>query len=381
MVSTEPAPDLTADISLGAGSCGTTQCHSLCDPALASSRPISSRAASSPHATHSRVATSASLPGGFGLAGGRFLLGRSLAEGLRRTRGSALPSPGSPAPCAWSRPWRSVPCQAAAAACGAVQCGAVRFHGRARPAAERSGPHLLARPPPLGAAPDPAAMAETEERSLDDFFAKRDKKKRKEKSGRSATAASTASSASSAASNATGAASAAGGPRPTDGGASGAAGSVSGSAKSKEEDDWKEFEQKEEIDYSGLRVQSMQISEKEDDESEKREEPSDNWEETSGAVDRSSGPWNKSAPAPAPVVETIVTEPPEPVQTGGVYRPPGAREGGRPRRAQQGPPEIYSDTQFPSLQSTAKLVDSRKDKEMEKSFEVVKHKTRDTEPS
>ncbi|XP_021241702.1 protein CDV3 homolog isoform X1 [Numida meleagris] len=219
-------------------------------------------------------------------------------------------------------------------------------------------------------------MAETEERSLDDFFAKRDKKKRKEKSGRSAAAASTASGASSAASSAAGAAAAAGGARPADGSGSGAAASSSGSAKSKEEDDWKEFEQKEEVDYSGLRVQSMQISEKEDDESEKREEPSDNWEETSGAVDRSSGPWNKSAPAPAPVVETIVTEPPEPVQTGGVYRPPGAREGGRPRRAQQGPPEIYSDTQFPSLQSTAKLVDSRKDKEMEKSFEVVKHKTR-----
>nr|XP_009503851.1 PREDICTED: protein CDV3 homolog isoform X2 [Phalacrocorax carbo] len=104
----------------------------------------------------------------------------------------------------------------------------------------------------------------------------------------------------------------------------------------------------------------MQISEKEDDESEKREEPGDNWEESGGGVDRSSGPWNKSAPAPAPVVEPTVTETPEPVQTGGVYRPPGAREGGRPRRAQQGPPEIYSDTQFPSLQSTAKLVDSRK---------------------
>lgn len=28
---------------------------------------------------------------------------------------------------------------------------------------------------------------------------------------------------------------------------------------SQEEDDWKEFEQKEEVDYSGLRVQSMQI--------------------------------------------------------------------------------------------------------------------------
>ncbi|XP_005519070.2 PREDICTED: protein CDV3 homolog isoform X3 [Pseudopodoces humilis] len=213
-------------------------------------------------------------------------------------------------------------------------------------------------------------MAETEERSLDDFFAKRDKKKRKEKSSRSAAAAAAASSASNAGSNAAGAV--AGTPRPTEGGGSGAAaaassaaGGSSAKAASKEEDDWKEFEQKEEIDYSGLRVQSMQISEKEDDESEKREEPGDSWEETGGGgggggVDRSSGPWNKSAPAPAPVVEPIVTETPEPVQTGGVYRPPGAREGGRPRRAQQGPPEIYSDTQFPSLQSTAKLVDSRK---------------------
>ncbi|XP_035172982.1 protein CDV3 homolog isoform X6 [Oxyura jamaicensis] len=204
-------------------------------------------------------------------------------------------------------------------------------------------------------------MAETEERSLDDFFAKRDKKKRKERSSRAAAAAASSSSAA-ASHNAAGAAAAAQGPRPADGGGSSNAASsgAAGSAKSKEEDDWKEFEQKEEIDYSGLRVQSMQISEKEEDESEKREEPGDNWEETGGGVDRSSGPWNKSAPAPAPVVETIVTEPPEPVQTGGVYRPPGAREGGRPRRAQQGPPEIYSDTQFPSLQSTAKLVDSRK---------------------
>ncbi|XP_065686778.1 protein CDV3 homolog isoform X2 [Patagioenas fasciata] len=201
-------------------------------------------------------------------------------------------------------------------------------------------------------------MAETEERSLDDFFAKRDKKKRKEKSSRGAAAASGASNA---ASNAAGAAASAGGARQADGSGSGTAASNTGSAKTvtKEEDDWKEFEQKEEVDYSGLRVQSMQISEKEDDESEKREEPGDNWEETGGGIDRSSGPWNKSAPAPAPVVEPIVTETPEPVQTGGVYRPPGAREGGRPRRAQQGPPEIYSDTQFPSLQSTAKLVDSR----------------------
>ncbi|XP_067417861.1 protein CDV3 homolog isoform X4 [Emydura macquarii macquarii] len=191
-------------------------------------------------------------------------------------------------------------------------------------------------------------MAETEERSLDDFFAKRDKKKRRDKGSRGAAAA------------ASPASSAAGGARPAEGG-SGATANTASSAKAvaKEEDEWKEFEQKEEIDYSGLRVQSMQISEKEDDEGEKREESGDNWEEAGGGVERASGPWNKTAPVQAPVAETIVTETPEPVQSSGVYRPPGARET-RTRKAPQGPPEIYSDTQFPSLQSTAKHVDSRK---------------------
>ncbi|KAM9163663.1 protein CDV3 homolog isoform 5-T5 [Pangshura tecta] len=195
-------------------------------------------------------------------------------------------------------------------------------------------------------------MAETEERSLDDFFAKRDKKKRREKGSRGTAAA--------AASSAASASSAPGGARPAEGGA-GAAASTAASARAvvKEEDEWKEFEQKEEIDYSGLRVHSMQISEKEDDEGEKREEPGDNWEEAGGGVERASGPWNKTAPVQAPVAETIVTEPPEPVQSSGVYRPPGARET-RTRKAPQGPPEIYSDTQFPSLQSTAKHADSRK---------------------
>ncbi|XP_061443789.1 protein CDV3 homolog isoform X3 [Rhineura floridana] len=117
----------------------------------------------------------------------------------------------------------------------------------------------------------------------------------------------------------------------------------------------------------------MQISEKDDEEGEKREEPRDNSEEQGGGADKTSGPWNRSAPTQTPVAETI--ESPEPVQSSGVYRPPGARES-RTRKVPQGPPEIYSDTQFPSLQSTAKHVDTRKDKEMEKSFEVVKHKNR-----
>ena len=73
-----------------------------------------------------------------------------------------------------------------------------------------------------------------------------------------------------------------------------------------------------------------------------------------------------------------VTEIPEPAMPSGVFRPPEARLT-TTRKTPQGPPEIYSDTQFPSLHSTAKHVESRKDKEMEKSFEVVRHKNRDRE--
>ncbi|XP_004834301.1 protein CDV3 homolog isoform X2 [Heterocephalus glaber] len=223
-------------------------------------------------------------------------------------------------------------------------------------------------------------MAETEERSLDNFFAKRDKKKKKERSSRAANAAGGAAGARPGDGTGTGTRpgdGGAAGTRPGDGGAAGTGTVGPGAATkavTKDEDEWKEFEQKE-VDYSGLRVQAMQISEKEEDDNEKREDPGDNWEEGGGGggIEKSSGPWNKTAPVqapPAPVIET-----PEPAMTSGVYRPPGARLT-TTRKMPQGPPEIYSDTQFPSLQSTAKHVESRKDKEMEKSFEVVRHKNR-----
>nr|XP_054103105.1 protein CDV3 homolog isoform X2 [Callithrix jacchus] len=158
-------------------------------------------------------------------------------------------------------------------------------------------------------------MAETEERSLDNFFAKRDKKKKKERSNRAASAAGAAGSASGS-SGATGAAGggAGAGTRPGDGGTASAGAAGPGAATkavTKEEDEWKELEQKE-VDYSGLRVQAMQISEKEEDDNEKRQDPGDNWEEGGGGgggMEKSSGPWNKTAPVqapPAPVIETRV---------------------------------------------------------------------------
>lgn len=216
-------------------------------------------------------------------------------------------------------------------------------------------------------------MAEPEERSLDDFFAKRDKKKKKEKGGGSG-----------------GPAGSKGAARPADG-AQSTLTSLSGAAKSarkeksgksegqdaqqeKEDDEWKEFEQKE-IDYTGLRIQSLQMgNEKEDDDNDKKEEQGADWEQSGGCgSDKASGPWNKTAPAQAPI--SVVTEAPEPAQPSGVYRPPAARMSA-PTRKPQGPPEIFSDTQFPSLQATAKHIESRRDKEMEKTFEIVKHKNR-----
>ncbi|XP_069504808.1 protein CDV3 homolog isoform X2 [Ambystoma mexicanum] len=181
-------------------------------------------------------------------------------------------------------------------------------------------------------------MAEPAEKSLDDFFAKRDKKKRKDKGGAGSAGASGGRSGNMGS----------GRPQP-EGGQSG------GRPAGKPEDEWKEFEQKE-VDYSGLRIQSLQISnEREDDENDRREDQGGDGEEQGSGVEKVTGPWNKTAPAqaPAPVVEAA----PEPVQSG-VYRPPGARSGAVTRKP-QGPPEIYNDSQFPSLQSTAKHIESR----------------------
>ncbi|KAK7881485.1 hypothetical protein WMY93_029894 [Mugilogobius chulae] len=174
------------------------------------------------------------------------------------------------------------------------------------------------------------------EKSLDDFFAKRDKKKKKEKGkGKEPAAA------------------------PTTVVLKKTKKEKEKSAKNdnqdtqieKEDEEWKEFEQKE-VDYSGLRLQALQIT----DEKRKR-----NMRKRSGA------------PAPAAPVED--EEVPE-AKPAGVYRPPGARLPTAKRSTNQGPPEIYSDTQFPSLLATAKHVETRKDREMEKTFEVVKHRTR-----
>ncbi|KAM9436882.1 protein CDV3 homolog isoform 2-T4 [Clarias gariepinus] len=196
------------------------------------------------------------------------------------------------------------------------------------------------------------------EKSLDDFFAKRDKKKKKEKGKGKETVPVSA---------------------PV---------SLKKTKKEKEksmknenpdatvekeDEEWKEFEQRE-VDYSGLRLQALQISDEKEEEEYEKEEVGEDGEIILVSGDKVSGPWNKSGPPPpaAPVEDKEVPE----SKPAGVYRPPGARLGSSKKAPAPGPPEIFSDAQFPSLLATAKHVETRKDREIEKTFEVVKHKSR-----
>lgn len=198
------------------------------------------------------------------------------------------------------------------------------------------------------------------EKSLDDFFAKRDKKKKKEKGkGKETAAASTSAVV-----------------KKTKREKEKSTKNENQDAQIEKDEEWKEFEQKE-VDYSGLRLQALQISDEKEEEEYEKEEVGEDGEIILVSGDKFSGPWNKpgAAPAPAPVEEVEVPE----SKPSGVYRPPGARLTTNKRVHNQGPPEIFSDTQFPSLLATAKHVETRKDREMEKTFEVVKHKNRGRE--
>lgn len=198
------------------------------------------------------------------------------------------------------------------------------------------------------------------EKSLDDFFAKRDKKKKKEKGkGKESTGGPTSATV-----------------KKTKREKEKSSKNENQDAQIEKDEEWKEFEQKE-VDYSGLRLQALQISDEKEEEEYEKEEVGEDGEIILVSGDKVSGPWNKSgAPPPAAPVEEVEVPESKPA---GVYRPPGARLTTTKRTHNQGPPEIFSDAQFPSLQATAKHVETRKDREMEKTFEVVKRGNRGRE--
>lgn len=206
------------------------------------------------------------------------------------------------------------------------------------------------------------------EKSLDDFFAKRDKKKKKEKGkGKETTTTSNTGPASASTTTLTALKKAKKEKEKS------TRNEHQDAQIEKEDEEWKEFEQKE-VDYSGLRLQALQITDEKEEEEYEKEEMGEDGEMILVSGDKVSGPWNKSSAGPAPAAPVDDEEVPE-AKPAGVYRPPGARLT-TTKRPTQGPPEIFSDTQFPSLLATAKHVETRKDREMEKTFEVVKHRSR-----
>ncbi|XP_062235016.1 protein CDV3 homolog [Platichthys flesus] len=203
-------------------------------------------------------------------------------------------------------------------------------------------------------------MADLPEKSLDDFFAKRDKKKKKTDKGKGKEPPAGLVSAV---------------VKKTKREKSTSTKSENQDAQIEKEDEWKEFEQKE-VDYSGLRLQALQISDEREEDDYEKEEVGEDGEIILVSGDKVSGPWNKSGGGPPPAAAPIEEEEVPESRPSGVYRPPGARLTTTKRGPTQGPPEIFNDTQFPSLMATAKHVETRRDREMEKTFEVVKHRNR-----
>ncbi|RMX48724.1 hypothetical protein pdam_00001505 [Pocillopora damicornis] len=122
------------------------------------------------------------------------------------------------------------------------------------------------------------------------------------------------------------------------------------------EEEWIDFQEPEEKDYSGLRIQSLQIGK-----------------------DKTAGPWQQLSTAPQGTAASQASEESKPV---GAYRPPAYRAPGRraPVSAGRKMPEIDSEIAFPSL-SAAMASNDKNSKETNdgKSFETVKHGSRTLE--
>ncbi|XP_065052891.1 protein CDV3 homolog [Rhopilema esculentum] len=134
---------------------------------------------------------------------------------------------------------------------------------------------------------------------------------------------------------------------------------------SEAEEQWKDFDAPQETDYSGLRVQALQIN----DENEKEEEGTsyENFSdgESESKKEQSSGPWAKSSQTQGST-QTSSSEPENVPKSAQKYFPGAYKE--RVKKERFGvPPDISSQAAFPSLSTSAtEPSSSRSD------FEVVK---------
>lgn len=167
------------------------------------------------------------------------------------------------------------------------------------------------------------------------------------------------------------------------------------------EEEWNDFEEEKEVDYSGLRIQALTIAEKEKEEEAAREQQDEDGEDSQQAGDQQSGPWKvqqqqqaaaaqqrpPSPPAePEPQAPPPKTEPEPKEPTRSAYRPPHLRSGAAmrsttsqgPRRPVRENYDFTSEEQFPTLGAAVDAKAPRPEY-ADHSFTSVKHGLRNRE--
>lgn len=147
-----------------------------------------------------------------------------------------------------------------------------------------------------------------------------------------------------------------------------------------DEEEWIDFQEPTEKDYSGLRIQSLQISESTEGENPEgnEQEEEDDEGESSLLKDKTTGPW-KQAQAASAASASAAAQPSEEAKPVGAYRPPAYRAPGRRGPATMGKsktPEIDSEIAFPSLSASMASAKGEKTSNGGKNFETVKHGSR-----
>ncbi|KAI4467567.1 protein cdv3 [Holotrichia oblita] len=143
-----------------------------------------------------------------------------------------------------------------------------------------------------------------------------------------------------------------------------------------EQDEWKDFEE-EKKDYTGLKIGNLTINpngEGTTDGTQNSDEQQQRYDESGNEVDKKVGPWKKmDVPEPPPEKEEKKTEPPP--TPSGVYISPGLRnvqqlqQVQHPRNRGKTAPDIHNEEYFPTLSGSKSGQRNRS----EGSFEVVSH--------
>uniref|UniRef100_A0A6B2E8L2 Protein CDV3 homolog n=1 Tax=Phlebotomus kandelakii TaxID=1109342 RepID=A0A6B2E8L2_9DIPT len=150
------------------------------------------------------------------------------------------------------------------------------------------------------------------------------------------------------------------------------------------EDEWKDFEE-ERKDYSGLKIGQLTLNEEEHHtDGDQGSEAQSDTEGNAEAGDRKKGPWNavqeKAAAAAPPQPPPPVAAPAQP----NIYRPPALQSQlAKVRLREMGSrvaPDISSEEYFPSLGAAPPKPEAPK-KKLDPGFEEVRHGSRSARPS